>query len=134
MFSCLRSYFAFIKEPQNLEWDNHWYQWRLGMDPLPRLGIPVAETLDVSWPCVVSAWKINRVWVQGSDFPLLCPGGAASSSGTNGRRMGSCWWESRGGHRDGLKAGPLCCGDRLGGLGAFSQDRRRLHGRLITAS
>lgn len=81
---------------------------------LPRLGIPVDETLDMSRPCVLAAQKINWVCVQvqGSNSPLLlCPGEIPPvelppALRTNSRRMWSCWWESRGGHRDGSKAGP----------------------------
>lgn len=75
---------------------------------LPRLGIPVDEALDVSQQCVLAAQKTNWVWVQGGDSPLLlCPGEIppASSSGTDSRRMWSCWRESRGSRRDGPKAG-----------------------------
>lgn len=122
MFSSWRSNFASVKEPQNLEWGNHWYQWRLGMERLravlPRLRTAVDEALCV---CAGSPEKGSGLGqVQGRNSPLLCP---LQTLGTNSRRMWSCW-ESRGGHRDGPKAAPLHCGDRLGDLGVLSQERR----------
>lgn len=94
MFNSWRSYFPFIKEPQNLEWGSLWYQWRPGMERLravlPRLRTAVDETLGV---CAGSPEKGSGLGqVQGNKPPLLCP---LQSSGTNSRRMWSCW-ESRG--------------------------------------